>query len=707
MSNDLNDTTAIRQRIESAIQKDDYAKAVSLYEKLSLLGENNSLIATDWLEWLFCLAMCSDDRLHECRRLLERFPDANGRVSNQCRDVGNAITSMLETGQVLALRSAAERFSQGFRGAEKTEWPFRFSALESRFGQFLTIGEAKSAHDYHVNSYFLWLRGLRETAEGHYKSALNNLTQSVERYQLGQMPGDVLWSQYDIVVCYLFLHHLKDARQHYSNYLKSVAPNRFQRMAETMISAYNQIAPDLVDEVASDLKSGWREYRDTWYPAIFRNFKIMLRKQADSKQQRGRVRKAKTGPTADTSDKQTDHGSKKSSRDGSLFTQDNLELSHMMRADKIMPYWCLVARPTQDTRSEINALKELAGTVDVGNTRPEKIHSQLQISNAKLREELTSWDDALIFFATDLYPPGSAMPILAGSSKIQQLFDDCWIKVADTNAAYRQHLSKTEKLVFSTKYSNALELAGNAVLPQYEKCYIGTFQIQWRLLFAMTYGIEPKTWLIANLLTTKPKSGKYPFFEKAFKPLLGNFPKLPPGVQKCSRAKFPRHLVYDEVDELRYQHPEFIEKLLGPKGKLPREIPIYMLPEAVQTLLGNVKEDTQRVQRTLMRYGFQLLDKFDLLDAGQYIGTSYANLISNCKPLIHNRLAYPHEESQLPNEACWCTFALSDRPSSEFRAARTLVGFEKGRVLIPDALFSILGLNRDERVSILLDPPKN
>jgi len=566
-------------------------------------------------------------------------------------------------------RAAVERFVQGIRDLKASFLSKTFSALEAR-----NFPDVTAKYDYSTSSYMLWQTGLQQTAEGRYSEAIDALRLSVTRYEAAGLAGDMLWSSFDVVTAYVLAHRVDEADSYYEDRLRRAAPSRFQDMAHLVLRAAktgDTAALDAVEELLQ--RTYGTEFYDSWYPRILRALRMRdgtVRGSPSSHDprppQRPRIEPAvSAGPAKDE-------------------------------------YVILISKPVDEDPETVERLIAIAGQVNLGNSRPSYIRQQVKASRLFFADK-TSWRHGLAFFCTHLFAADSTPRGIIGSAKVQYLFDARWVRETVTRIAHKQFPVSTDVVRFSASRSNALEMAGNGVLPQFRHTpglSVGKFQCQARILFVLQVGIRPYTRLVMNLLTTKDDDGTYPFYEYVVRPLFGEPPGQQDGPGDGTNAT-QRHITYDEADEIRYKDIEYLTHLLGAVDSAPVEFPLHVLPMDIQGNFGTVKEDTKRIQAIWKRYGFAELNEYDLLDSGQYMGVAMKALPRACQPYLLHRKARFLEASE-PGTGYY-TFAPIVRRRSGYWAARTMSQLDETSIAIPRGMRGICGVNEGDEVLVLLD----
>ena len=273
MSQEKIDAFASLADAETAIQADDYRRALTLLEPLMSLLPQNLLFVDAWLKQVYCLAMLGE--VERGQQLLDTFSERIDALSSRHFDLGSAMISAEVLGDLASLRAAVERFSQGMANYSSSKFPRLFLNLEKRI---ISQGYHRSMkpYDYSVSSYDLWTRGLNEMAAGDYAKALVDILNSIYRYEIGKMEGDVLWSWYDGVVCYLLLDQPEEAEQLYRQYESRAAGSRFREAASLMLNAHKQQRLDGLTKVKHLIGHEWQGYKKSPYPGIFRNFEAKI-----------------------------------------------------------------------------------------------------------------------------------------------------------------------------------------------------------------------------------------------------------------------------------------------------------------------------------------------------------------------------------------------------------------------------------------------
>lgn len=697
-SYDENTTTFINE-FEKLFKEGNYSEAIEAYTKLAPVLSQNFISQELWLKFLCCHV--GEDNLDYAIDLLNDYQTKFGQAGlSRLYDLGNAvITSSLSNDETI-LRGAVERFSQGVGHYQDSGFPLLFTQIEQKIlhnSDRLLL----PIYNYNVSSYMLWTGGLSLMAEGDYKGAFTKLIESIERYKIGGMEGDVVWSCFDAIVCCLFMEDMDEAKNVYGRFIVGrYERNRFTIMSNLMINAFVENNIEMVHRVNQLLSYGWQGFQDSSYPAILQAFEEFIK---------GRLNKidksiisTEKKVTSDTKTKKTflQVRDKMKKPNKQLTTKDN-------NNERKIYFRYLLARPVKDTEEEILTLSKIAKEVNMGNSRPEYIKIHVRASNETLhKDNLVPLEQGVIFFATEFHEFDKGLPQLVGSCKIQHLFDACWIKNRRPRLAHKgEYFSSTDILAYDSKRSNTMEMAGNAVLDEFRGQGIGKFQIQARILYVLIFGIGSYKNLAANLLTVS-RDSKYPFYEDVVKPLLGKTHKKnqddddSSNTLSLSEEKF---IEYDDADHLRYYDAPLLDDLLGKTTNHPVvQFPIHILPEYIKSNFAVVREITTRAQNVLERYGFSKLDKFDLLDAGQYIGTTYHHFRNSCSKYF--RSLYLQSFTSMPENASYITFAPSRSTKQNFKAIRVRAVLDGETLSIPEDVRHELEIKVGSEVKVLLDP---
>ena len=354
----------------------------------------------------------------------------------------------------------------------------------------------------------------------------------------------------------------------------------------------------------------------------------------------------------------------------------------------------LIARPA--ARTDLASILEIARHVNVASMRAEKEKNRVCIEQSirTLAGEL-AWQQGLLNLVADLFPLGGGARELAGGIKLQVGAGGHWKKSKQDrffNFPGLQAWAEHEYLTYEPHADdeNTLEFAGLSVLPSHQGKKISRFLTQTWALFVLQYQEELRqrvgkiAYLYANLLTADAE-GKYPFYEKVVKHLFGG-------------------LDYDTLDALRYSRSNsrspILDEFLDAKGDKPRaSILCHLLPEELRENLGKVRDQTIGCQKNLERLGFGRVEKYDVLDGGQFFENTLSRLDRTVerRPFVVRRVA----ESEIPADAPRLTIATAGRPMSYFRSARLPFRVEGDELLLSDEAYHTLLLRHHEPVVAL------
>lgn len=641
----------LRALADSALRSGRPGEAVPTLEEILAGGPTGVLFLDAWLKLVYCL--CVDGRVEEAQALLDRWESQVERLSPRYFDVGHSMVGALVTGNPSDLRSASERFAQGYAEYPRTDYPGLFATIDRKSRTSNGSEGAEAAdHDYRVSSYLLWIRGLKDMAEGSFRTALPILKRAMQRYELGHMTNDVLWTWSDGVLCQLCLDDDEGASELFTEYesLATTVDSRFLEVARCYLEAFDDRSTLPITTARHLIAHKWDGFKFSSYPAIFKRVAAKLRNGA---------------PAAATA-------------------AEPPRIAPRAEAEKAREepdYFALVARPAREADDEVRTLVDIAATVNMGATRAEP--SQVRLMVQLCRDTLTGsipWDQGLLYLATEYHGAPGEAPRLAGSSKLQFPLHDKWRVDKRKRVGQKKHVSECEMLVFDATPADALEMAGNAVLPEMRGVGVGSFHVAARLLFVSMFPL-PITHLFANLLTTDI-GGKYPFFEEVVSPLLGG-------------------MDYDQADQLRYEDTGLIAQLLGNTWdhQPPVQFPLHILPKRLRDRLGEVRHITRRAQTSIERYGFRPTDKLDLLDGGQYFELPIEAL--HRRPLFRELTPVPGEVR--PGDR-YLTFAPLNRSVERFCCVRCRARIDDLLLHIPLEVYKLLELRADSLVKVILKP---
>ncbi len=313
------------------------------------------------------------------------------------------------------------------------------------------------------------------------------------------------------------------------------------------------------------------------------------------------------------------------------------------RATSSKAHWMLlVARPART--EDVCSLERIASNVAIGNTRPDqdRIIKQIELSEQVLSNPSFPPRQGIIYLVTEMYKAGKP-PKIVGHGKLQYAASASWQLATRARSHDNNSSVDVPVLRYSSELTEALEIAGNAVLPAFRNMKIGKFQTFARVLFAVQHKMPGVKLLFADLLTqrTSPaeatgkknlgkpagNSYRFPFYEQVVRPLLGN-------------------VEYDEADLRRYDDIDtsngscaFLNSHLGSQvlsdGRVESavELVLHALPPSVLKYLGKVGKDTVGAEKSLRAIGFRESDKRDILDGGKYMlaELDHLNNTTNCK----------------------------------------------------------------------------
>jgi arginine/ornithine N-succinyltransferase beta subunit len=362
------------------------------------------------------------------------------------------------------------------------------------------------------------------------------------------------------------------------------------------------------------------------------------------------------------------------------------------------PYRLLVARPA--ARSDLASMREIAGHVNLASLRgeTEKVRVAIEQSIRTLTGDLP-WQQGLLLLASDLFPADGGPCEAAGSVRLQVGWGGYWKKGKHDrffNFPGLQTWAEHEYLTYQPNAHDeyALEFAGLSVLPRHQGKKLSRFLTQAWVLFALLHRDELRlrvgtiAYLYANLLTADAE-GKYPFYEAVVRRLFGG-------------------LDYDTVDAYRYARSgarsPILDEFLDERGGKPRAALLYhLLPEELRHNLGRVREQTVGCQRGLERFGFCRVDKYDVLDGGQYFENTFAGLdrAAGRREYLARRVA----DDRLGPDAAYRTVAPAARPMASFAAARARCRVEGDELLLGAEAYNALAMQHREPVAVLDDAP--
>lgn len=355
----------------------------------------------------------------------------------------------------------------------------------------------------------------------------------------------------------------------------------------------------------------------------------------------------------------------------------------------------LVARPAG--QPDLEPMLEIARHINVASMRGEKEKNQLSIEQSirTLAGEL-AWQQGLLLMAADLFPLNGGPCELAGNIKLQVGWGGHWQKRKYDrlfNFPGLQTWAAHEYLTYQPNPHDeyTLELAGLSVLPSHRGKKIARFLTQAWALFILSYQDELQrrigkiAHLYANVLTADA-DGKYPFYEQAVRRLFGN-------------------LDYDTVDAYRYARcgarSPILDELLDARGDQPRaSIPTHLLPEEIRHNLGKVRDQSVGCQKNLERLGFCPVEKYDVLDGGQY----FENTLAKLDRMVERREYAVRcvREGEIQPGAPRLTLAPVGRPMSYFRCLRGHCRIEGDELLLAEDVYDALEMRHHESVVALL-----
>jgi arginine/ornithine N-succinyltransferase beta subunit len=633
---------ARRASIDSMLLKGRYDEALQELEALTdVPGDELPAAAYGdfWLKRALCLLLRK--RRSECTALLTRDRTRlEDRAPRHLALASAAVNAM--RGDATLLRSATERFSQGL------DWSAQraLQGLLAKLAEMIPAGMVDMQvpldhHDWSVTSYSQWQAGLRAMLDGSYTDAYRLFRASMIRYELGQMPGDVLWSWFDAIVALLMLDQLENAAELYEEFedRASTSNPHFETAALEILRAYKNREVSSLRRAEELMAYKWTGFKESEYPTIFRAFERKITTL-------GGAEGAAPAPTA--------------ARAG--------------RRHRVLR--CRPALP-----DDLLHLLTMAEEVNLGNTRADekRIRQQIKDCHATLAGTL-QWEQGLLYLVTEVL--GEKTPELVGSCKLQKMAEGCWAKLPHARVgrtvADDRRRAEYEELVFDASKKNALEFSGNVVPEAHRNQGIAKLHGQARLLYLVTHGFPGVVYLYADLLTDRV-NGVFPFYELIVRPLIG------------------ADIDYDAADDLRYNAMAFYEAVLGKLGDNypPVSIPIHALPEQIRSHLGRVREQTIPAQKVLRKLGFRESNKYDLLDGGQYMEIQFADLkrANNVRPLTAMQVAAPIAETD-PS----VTFAPASRAPHEFFAVRAPAHIDDNKLLLSADLYRALELERKGEV---------
>jgi arginine/ornithine N-succinyltransferase beta subunit len=609
-----------------------------------------------WLKRALCLLLLK--RRSECARLIAR--DRTRLEDRAPRHLALACAATDALGRdATLLRAATERFSQGLDWNQQGALQRLLAKLDDELiPGSIDLQEPLDNHNYAVTSYSLWSAGLAAMLGGAYQEAHDLLRASMDRYELGQMPGDVLWSWFDAIVALLMLDQQEHATELYEEFedRASTSNPHFETAALEMLEAYRKRQVGGIRRAEELMAHKWAGFKESQYPAIFRAFELKITTLA------GATTAVKPNATA---------------------------VKERGRRHRV-----LICRPA--VPDDLPQLVAMAQEVNLGNTRPDEksILNQIQICHSTLAGEV-AWEQGILYLVTELLT-GEETRQVVGSCKLQKMAEGCWARlthqrVAKTVADGRRR-AQYDELIFDSSRSNALEFSGNVVLESYRRQGIGKFHGHARLLYLLTQTIPGVAYLYADLLTDSV-NGLFPFYERIVRPLIGE------------------DVDYDQADKLRYNDMSFYEDLLGRVGdncekcksigSPPVSIPVHIMPQEIRHHLGKVREQTIPAQKVLREFGFRETNKFDLLDAGQYMEIQFDELR---RANIVRQLTAKRTDVAMTEADPSLAFAPARRAAREFFAVRAPARIQNNELLIATDLYRALELDRNgELVQVVVD----
>ena len=257
------------------------------------------------------------------------------------------------------------------------------------------------------------------------------------------------------------------------------------------------------------------------------------------------------------------------------------------------PFRYLVARPA--VAADLTAILQVARHVNLASMRAEETKTRLAIEQSRhtLAGDLP-WQQGLLLLAADLFPLEGKPCELAGQVKLQVGWGGCWRKSRQSRlfqASGVQTWAEQECLSYEPNPHDeyALELAGLSVLPQHQGKRVSRFLADSWAIFVLLYQKELQrrigtiAHLYANVLTADAH-GKFPFYERVVRPLLGG-------------------LDYDSVDNHRYcrcnARSPMLDEFLDERGDQPRaRIACHLLSEELRNDLGKVRPESMAAPET-------------------------------------------------------------------------------------------------------------
>jgi len=359
--------------------------------------------------------------------------------------------------------------------------------------------------------------------------------------------------------------------------------------------------------------------------------------------------------------------------------------------------WYLLGRPAEEI--DIASIVAIANDVNIASMVPDEPFQGNKVgkSQATLKKTM-SWYDGLLFLVTELcnHPNTHADSLIVGSASLNRGAGGFWKQKKRERHAGNQ-IVPSEYLTFERlpETESSFEFSSNCVLKPYRNdriLRVGKFQTTSRILFLLMHhqhiadDIGDISFLFGNLLTQQKKDGGFLFYEKVVRPLLGGIP-------------------YKEADDRRYADANFLENLLLRRGNRHEgpQLPLHLVDIAIGEKLGVVREETRGAEQALADFGFRQVDKFDALDGGRYMETTFSSLESALRP---RRLKSRHakfEDLRRRKGTTHCHFAPI-RPLARFTSARALACEDGDTLLIHDLPFNRLELASGDRVQLVTPP---
>lgn len=643
---------------------------------------------TDWgaketEAWLFLVAChVLRDNTKEAEILVELRSLKPGSQAIRSARLGDKILAAFKNHDPIELRIGVERCSQGWNDYSSSDYPQFFEALEKEIAK-ISGNNVRPPHDYSTTSFLQWKGGLAAMGNGNFRVALPMLLNSIERYALGGMGPDALWSWFDAITCLLLMEDLAGAKKLYeTNASVPVSDPHFVELADLVIKGCENGDPSIVAHARRCFAEDFGEYSDSEYPGIF----DLLETKAHAFQ----IKEA--GPPSTTT---ASAGTSRAAAGGDTF---RFLVARPVREDNLPSLLAI-----HDKRAGKKDAKD-----DVASMRKELIPFLITRAVNTLRPDGgIPWSQGLLCLVAEYYPaadkegkyppPGTGAPVVAARASVQLGWGGYWRK-----SVFRRSFDPTfqklviaepEFLVYESNSLVALEFAGIETDPDYERRGIGWFLTQSRALFVLLHleqlqeQVEGKKigYLYANLLTAD-KEGKYPFYELVVKTLFGD-------------------LDYDTADLCRYQRMGIVSRILeeflkAKDGRPSPHIALHLLPADIKANLGLVRQETLGAKKNLEKFMFKPVNKYDILDGGQYYEIRPQELSRRAQRYTF----IARKVKAVPETAPYLTFAPDRKEMADFVCARARAVVEGDYVQISEDVYNILEIQRDEQVVALVEP---